>query len=205
MDNNGQITKEEEILHNDSKIEEESLLNDEKIDDNLQADTDNVNESTVISKILKGLLLFLISMIIIIGGVLLGMKGYEYFEAQSQKKDIPLDTVVEKENENNEVVKKSFDEIYNDVHIMANTLIVAEDGFIWGTNPINKETLKTAILLVEGMDEYLFGELSKWTSLEFDNAVEVHNYVWKKLGGTVGKAMNLNNEGIERAREALAQ
>ena len=43
---------------------------------------------------------------------------------------------------------------------------------------------------------HLRNSLTKWKKGDFSNAVEVHNYVWEMLDGSVGKAHNLDTEKI---------
>ena len=95
-------------------------------------------------------------------------------------------------------VEVKVNEIYDEIHKMANSLIIAEDNQIWGEEKITLKRLEKVLLKVKDVDDYLYGELSKWKDLNFDNGVEVHNYVWKKLGGNVGKAIDLNKEGINK-------
>ena len=59
--------------------------------------------------------------------------------------------------------------------------------------------------LLKGKDDYLYKELLKWDDLDFSNAVEVHNYVWEKLGGTVGKAIAINEDAVQALKERLSQ
>ena len=38
---------------------------------------------------------------------------------------------------------------------------------------------------------------------DFSNGVKVHNYVWSKLGGTIGKAKSLNDVNVQKAINLL--
>ena len=38
--------------------------------------------------------------------------------------------------------------------------------------------------------------LTRWENNDFSNAVEEHNYFWKKLGGTIGKATSVKEQNI---------
>ena len=58
---------------------------------------------------------------------------------------------------------------------------------------------------LNGRDEYLDTELKKWKGLDFSNGVEVHNYVWTKLGGTIGKAKSLDEQSIETIVNSLSE
>lgn len=100
---------------------------------------------------------------------------------------------------------KSEEDILNAIHSMANTLIVPVDGQIWGKEPITKDKISQLISIVDNSSsshkEELLSILNKWNSGDFSTAVEDHNKVWKLLGGTVGKAANVNEEGV---KETLA-
>jgi hypothetical protein len=85
--------------------------------------------------------------------------------------------------------------IYDIMHKMANTKIVAKDGQVWGTLPISKEditALKETIAKIDYSDrEYLLEVLNNWEKGDFSHCVEEHNYFWNKLGGTIGEASKL--------------
>ena len=44
---------------------------------------------------------------------------------------------------------------------------------------------------------HLRNSLIKWQDGDFSNAVDVHNYVWEMLDGTVGKAKELDKDKIQ--------
>ncbi|WP_051350687.1 DUF6241 domain-containing protein [Caloramator sp. ALD01] len=88
-------------------------------------------------------------------------------------------------------------EIYDTMHRMANTKIEAVDGEVWGEVEI---TVELCDRLIEKIKESnlkaleknkLIEILNRWKNGDFSNCVEEHNYVWSKLGGTVGKAKSL--------------
>ena len=95
--------------------------------------------------------------------------------------------------------------IYDMIHRMANTIIIAEDGNIWGKDEITQDSIDKALYQLNGRDEYLDAELKKWKELDFYNGVEVHNYVWTKLGGTIGKAKALDDQSIETIVNSLSE
>lgn len=78
---------------------------------------------------------------------------------------------------------------------MSNSKIVAEDNQIWGRLPMNSNDISTLKNLIEKVDykdrDYMLEVLSRWENNDFSQAVEEHNYFWKKLGGTVGKAISI--------------
>ena len=78
---------------------------------------------------------------------------------------------------------------------MSNTKINAEDNQIWGKIEITHEYISSLKNLIEKVDyadkDYMLEVLKRWENNDFTQAVEEHNYFWKKLGGTVGKATSL--------------
>ena len=90
------------------------------------------------------------------------------------------------------------EKVYDIIHRMSNTKIIAEDNQIWGKIEINPENIESIKSLIEKIDyedkDYMLEVLSRWENNDFSQAVEEHNYFWKKLGGTVGKATALQEE-----------
>ena len=117
-------------------------------------------------------------------------------------------TVIENEvteNSNSAVSHMDLTQCYDIVHHMANTIIIADDGQIWGQNEITREAVTQMVNELKGQDDYLSDELKKWLELDFSNGVEVHNYVWNKLGGNVGKAKALNEEKVEQVIKVMTE
>lgn len=113
------------------------------------------------------------------------------------------EVIEESNNENVAVAPVDLNQLYEKVHLMVNSIIIAEDGEIWGTSEISRDGIGQLTQELKGHDDYLHGELLKWLDLDFSNGVEVHNYVWDKLGGTIGKAKELNEENVQKAIEAV--
>lgn len=84
-----------------------------------------------------------------------------------------------------------------------NTIIIPVDKAKRGSTEITKETISIALSLVNDVDQYLYKEISKWKDGDFNNAVEVHNYVWNNLDGEIGKAKALDKEAINKIKENL--
>ena len=99
----------------------------------------------------------------------------------------------------------NIEDLYYEVHLRANTIIIAENDEIWEEIEIDKGFLNETVPLLKGKDDYLYKELLKWDDLDFSNAVEVHNYVWEKLGGTIGKAIAINEDAVQALKERLSQ
>lgn len=88
------------------------------------------------------------------------------------------------------------EEVWEELHKMANTKIVAEE--IWGRIEITEEKcdelIKEVSLSSYSHKEEMLRMLNNWKADDFRNAVAEHNYVWELLGGTIGKAYDLNEE-----------
>lgn len=93
---------------------------------------------------------------------------------------------------------------YDFVHQMSNNLIVAEDGKVRGHQDITLENIELAIEMLE-KDTFVVEELNKWKAGDFENAVEVHNYCWRILGGEEGKAIDILKEGIDKAKGSIVK
>lgn len=78
---------------------------------------------------------------------------------------------------------------------MSNSKIIAEDNQIWGLLPMDSNDISTLKNLIEKVDykdkDYLLEVLSRWKNNDFSQVVTEHNYFWKKLGGTIGKAISI--------------
>ncbi|MBO3443521.1 DUF6241 domain-containing protein [Clostridium sp. CCUG 7971] len=98
------------------------------------------------------------------------------------------------------------EETINLIHEMANGIIVARD-YSRGYTEISSKTIDAALKGVENMSDessknYLHNELKKWEAGNFDNGVELHNYVWRKLNGEVGEAIGLHYGEIENIKNS---
>jgi len=90
--------------------------------------------------------------------------------------------------------------IFNTMHKIANSKIVAKDGLIWGEIQPTQAVVDGLIKDVNntGYEDknYLLEILNRWKNDDFSKCVEEHNYLWNKLGGEVGKAKSLR-EGVK--------
>ena len=155
---------------------------------------------TKVKKLL--LLFFMVSLILA-----LGIFGYSYymnyklgkFDAKRNQEEIEnIVNDMSLNEENMELKPSDFypeQDVYDIMHRMANTKIIAVDNKVWGELPIENKALDDLRKLIEGIDyadrEYLLNIINRWSNNDFSNAVEEHNYFWNKLGGTVGKAIKL--------------
>lgn len=205
---NGEVN--EESIKDKNETKKEVLVSEEVEDVNKEEITEEDDDFEESNFNLKKFIVILLVLIISLSTILvLWSNGYEIVNfAFNKVNEITEEKdAEEKPQVGEEIVSTPVDlnEIYDKVHLMANTIIVAEDGEIWGTYQITKDDLINVKNQVLGNDDYLYNELSKWLELDFSNAVEVHNYVWEKLGGTVGKAEKLNDEKVQEVIQLLGE
>lgn len=111
----------------------------------------------------------------------------------------PVETVYIEEKD---VVKpKSNNEAIKLIHSLANTLVEAK--YKWQCSEVTPKTIDLALKGIEKIkDDYdrmhLRNSLKKWKDGDFSNAVNVHNYVWEMLDGSMGKAEKLDNDKIQK-------
>lgn len=94
-------------------------------------------------------------------------------------------------------VVKNEKEFLSRMHKMANTVIVPEDGEVWGRIEITNEQCNGMILTAKASDfkykDKYVEILERWKKGDYSKAVEEHNFVWNLLGGTKGKAKAVIN------------
>lgn len=88
------------------------------------------------------------------------------------------------------------------IHKMSNSIINPIDGRKYGSIKITPKTIELAINGLELIESYedrkhLYNELNKWKNGKFENAVDVHNYVWYMLDGEIGKAISIKDEVVD--------
>lgn len=165
-------------------------------------------KSSNVKKVIVILLVLIISLSTIL---VLWSNGYEIVnfafnkvsEINEEKNSEKKNEVVESEG----IPEATMDltQCYQTIHHMANTIIIADDGQIWGQNEITREAVTQMVNELKGRDDYLSDELKKWLELDFSNGVEVHNYVWDKLDGNIGKAKDLNQEKIQQVIKSMIE
>ncbi|MDB1961712.1 DUF6241 domain-containing protein, partial [Clostridium tertium] len=157
-----------------------------------------------ISKLFKNKAI--ITIIIIVLLVIIAVSSFFYYKERSSgninaKSNISeiekINEEISKE-ENNEIKEDEYypvEKIYDILHRMSNTKIIAEDNQIWGRISMDPEYIISLKRLIEKVDyedkDYMLEVLTRWENNDFSNAVEEHNYFWKKLGGTIGKATSV--------------
>lgn len=160
---------------------------------------------------LKKILIYAVLTVIVLG---VGLFGYNYYmnykagKFQAEKNQKEIEAMVENINkekdadsndEDKETLKPSdyypIQKIYDIMHRMANTKIIAEDNKVWGELPIDESSLRDLRELISEIDyedrEYLLNVISRWEEGDFSEADDEHNYFWTKLGGTVGRAIDV--------------
>lgn len=186
--------------------DKEEKLGEENESDDFEEDFEEKSSNG--KKIIVILLVLIISLSTIL---VLWSNGYEIVNfAFNKLSEINEDKNAEKKNEvvENEitaVATMDLTQCYQIVHHMANTIIIADDGQIWGQNEITREAVTQMVNELKGRDDYLSDELTKWLELDFSNGVEVHNYVWDKLHGDIGKAKDLNQEKIQQVIKSMTE
>lgn len=84
--------------------------------------------------------------------------------------------------------------LYRDIHFMANTLVVSENGFYYAYKEITRESLASAIEKANRLPlqnkEKILEILTRWQKKDYSHAVEDHNLV----NGDSEKATKLKPE-----------
>jgi hypothetical protein len=92
--------------------------------------------------------------------------------------------------------------VYNTIHQMANTKIIAEDGRLWGLKAMTKvrvENVQNALKNLGIKDEQIIQIVDRWAKQDFSKCVDDHNYVWSTyLNGTIGKAIKLRELDVKK-------
>lgn len=89
------------------------------------------------------------------------------------------------------------------IHRMSNSIIIARDNRKIGHIDINPQNIDIAISSLtyiqdKNARDYLNSLLMKWKEGNFNNAVEVHNFVWDMLNGNVGKAKSVDYSEVDK-------
>lgn len=197
--------KIKEMIDDDEQKSKEGNENDD-FEEDFQEEFEE--KSSNVKKVIVILLVLIISLSTIL---VLWSNGYEIVNFAFNKiSEINEEKNSEKKNEVVESegipeVTMDLTQCYQTVHHMANTIIIADDGQIWGQNEITREAVTQMVNELKGRDDYLSDELKKWLELDFSNGVEVHNYVWDKLDGNIGKAKDLNQEKIQQVIKYMTE
>lgn len=86
------------------------------------------------------------------------------------------------------------------IHSMANLIVVADHK--WGSTDITPKTIDIALdslyLIKDDYKRtYLRTNLEKWKNGDFSNGIDLHNYVWDMLDGSIGIADSLDQQMID--------
>lgn len=148
-----------------------------------------------------------VGILAVMGVVAIGTYFISYImDTKTPETDYSIEEIVEKNKGNLDTEVSTYssmqeEDIYIMIHEMANTLIVAEDGLIYGQIPINDNSINKAMAVVSHSttideDEKLvfMNILQDWREKNFSGGVRAHNYAWKRLNGTIGRAKDLRKE-----------
>ncbi|MDI9219264.1 MULTISPECIES: DUF6241 domain-containing protein [Clostridium] len=148
----------------------------------------------------------MITITIILILVIIAISSFFYYKERSSGNINAKSNISEIEKINKEISKETsieikddeyypIEKVYDILHRMSNTKIIAEDNQIWGRISMDPKYIASLKSLIERVDyedkDYMLEVLSRWENNDFSKAVEEHNYFWKKLGGTIGKAISL--------------
>ena len=86
------------------------------------------------------------------------------------------------------------------IHSMANLIVVADHK--WGSTDITPKTIDIALDSLSLIKDdykrtYLRTNLEKWKNGDFSNGIDLHNYVWDMLDGSIGIADSLDQQMID--------
>lgn len=147
--------------------------------------------------------------VLFIGGGVFLVSNLVAYKIQTKTPEVKksIDEIVEGNKENLDKVYvdnskiTSAEDIYNLIHQMANTIIVAEDNLIYGEIPINDESINKAMVMINNTDliskeekEVFMNILEAWQQKDYSNGVQAHNYAWKLLDGNIGRAKSLRSQ-----------
>jgi len=126
---------------------------------------------------------------------LIEQKSPKVVQAVQIKKVLVNKPAVVKQNVDGQAISDEEAIVYNTMHKMINTKIVAQDGKIWGEIEITTDRCNKLIKEVTNSgypDKVtLLQILSRWKDKDFFSGVDEHNYLWEGLNGTIGKAKSL--------------
>ncbi|CUN85772.1 MULTISPECIES: DUF6241 domain-containing protein [Clostridium] len=199
--------KDKEKIEEFKTVDAKEYENDYEEDED--EDEDDYEEGS--SKAKKAIIIIIVLILSLSTVAVLWANGYEIVNfALNKVSESKNEVEIQEENVDNteeNITAEAVDinTIYDMIHRMANTIIIAEDGNIWGKDEITEDNIDKVLYQLNGRDEYLDTELKKWKGLDFSNGVEVHNYVWTKLGGTIGKAKSLDEQSIETIVNSLSE
>ena len=140
--------------------DDEQKLKESNGDDDFEEDFEEEVEekSSNVKKVIVILLVLIISLSTIL---VLWSNGYEIVNfAFNKVSEINEEKNSEKKNEvveSESVAESTIDltQCYQTVHHMANTIIIADDGQIWGQNEITREAVTQMVNELKGRDDYL--------------------------------------------------
>lgn len=107
--------------------------------------------------------------------------------------------------ERSDAVDNNLIRIYIDIHHMSHRVVIADEK--WGEKDLSLENIQALIRAANEISETVdttevLEILLRWEKGDFSRADKDHNFVWSKLGGTVGIATGVNEQAVpEWAKE----
>lgn len=150
-----------------------------------------------------------IAIVLVLGGIIFLLSQLISYKIQTKTPKVKksIEEIVESNKDDLDKIEvdkskiTSSEDIYNLIHKMANTLIVAEDNLIYGEIPINDDSISEAMVFIKDTNliseeerEVFMNILEAWQEKDYSNGVQAHNYAWKLLRGDIGRAKSLRSE-----------
>ena len=103
-------------------------------------------------------------------------------------------SIERKDTEDDDLIR-----IYIDIHHMSHKVVRADEK--WGEKDLSLENIRSLIEKANEISETVdttevLEILLRWERGDFSRADKDHNFVWSKLGGTVGIATGVNEHAI---------
>lgn len=151
------------------KIEEFKTVNVKEYENDYEEDEDDYEEGS--SKAKKAIIIIIVLILSLSTVAVLWANGYEIVNfALNKVSESKNEVEIQEENVDNteeNITAEAVDinTIYDMIHRMANTIIIAEDGNIWGKDEITEDNIDKVLYQLNGRDEYLDTELKKWKGI----------------------------------------
>ncbi|MBF0705431.1 hypothetical protein IQ283_02345 [Alkalihalobacillus hwajinpoensis] len=106
-----------------------------------------------------------------------------------------------KKNRNSIPTEEQF---INSIHGMTHQKVLADEK--WGLYEMNDESIANMLDILDKVKsqetyehyDFYYETLTQWKKGNFENAVDVHNQIWRWSGGTTGKATRLLTDAEEQ-------
>ncbi|WP_058306447.1 DUF6241 domain-containing protein [Gracilibacillus massiliensis] len=120
--------------------------------------------------------------------------------ADKESKQQDQESIQEEVQEVDEEKILSENSFMNTLHKMTHQKIHAEEK--WGAVEITQDRIDLMLNIAKDSTfthrDFYMQALTAWQTGNFSNAVEVHNYIWERQNGTIGRASRLLTEEEEQ-------